>query len=60
MEIDLSQSDNQTKDMLIEQLISLGIFKIRNYQLFELSLKDLLDEWNKYHDKMKYERDEEI
>ncbi|MFS0636075.1 Fur-regulated basic protein FbpA [Mesobacillus foraminis] len=36
------------KDILIEQLISMGIFKSGNSQLFELSVTDLRKEYEQY------------
>jgi len=44
----LPQSKEQLKEILIEKLLSFGIYKKDNYQLFELPLQELQDEFDKY------------
>lgn len=46
---DLSNNHENEKDVLIEQLISIGIFKSGNSQLFELSLADLKKEYEQHY-----------
>jgi hypothetical protein len=56
----LPQSKEQLKEILIEKLLSFGIYKKGNYQLFELPLQELQDEFNKYDEAInsegKYEK----
>ncbi|MEQ2525433.1 Fur-regulated basic protein FbpA [Robertmurraya yapensis] len=40
-------NDAMKRDELIDRLLQHGVFKIKNQQLFELSLQDLENELNK-------------
>lgn len=56
----MSQTKEQLKEILIEKLLSFGVYKKGNYQLFELPLQELQDECDKYdgaiHREGKYEK----
>lgn len=44
----LYKTDDETrKDLLINEFIKMGIFKRKNLQLFELSLSELEEEYQK-------------
>jgi hypothetical protein len=45
--MELPQTNEEKKEMLIEQLLAFGMFKKGEFQLFELPLKELQDEYNK-------------
>lgn len=45
--MELHQTNEEKKEMLIEQLLAFGMFKKGEFQLFELPLKELQDEYNK-------------
>ena len=47
LEKSLQKSLERNKNLLIDKLISYGIYKINNNHLFELSLSDLEKEYNK-------------